>query len=76
MKVTKLHEVDGLRTFAVVMDKGDDAAELQRFARAHDVTGAALPAVGAFREATLGYFDPRRRPTATSRWRARPRCSR
>lgn len=54
-----LHEVDGLRTFAVVMDKGDEAAgELLRFAREHDITGAGLTAVGACREATLAYFDP------------------
>lgn len=54
-----LHEVNGLRTFAVVMDKGDEAAaELPAFAREHGVTGAGLTAVGACREATLAYFDP------------------
>lgn len=59
MKCKLLHEVDGLRTLAVVMDKGDEAAdELSRFARAEGVTGASLTAVGGCREATLGYFDP------------------
>jgi uncharacterized protein len=59
MKSKLLHELEGLRTFAVVMDKGDDAAsELSRFARAEGVTGASLTAVGGCREATLGYFDP------------------
>lgn len=59
MKSTLLHEVDGLRTLAVVMDKGDEASdELSRFARAQGVTGASLTAVGGCREATLGYFDP------------------
>jgi hypothetical protein len=59
MKSRLLHEVDGLRTFAVVMDKGDDAAEeLVRFARENEVTGAGITAVGACREATLAYFDP------------------
>jgi predicted DNA-binding protein with PD1-like motif len=59
MKHRLLHEVDGLRTFVVVMDKGDDAAaELARFAREQGVTGAGLTAVGACREATLAYFDP------------------
>jgi predicted DNA-binding protein with PD1-like motif len=54
-----LHEVNGLRTFAVVMDKGDDAAaELSRFAEENGLTGASLTAVGACREATLAYFDP------------------
>jgi predicted DNA-binding protein with PD1-like motif len=56
----RLHEADGLRTFAVIMDKGDEAAEqLLRFAREHAVTGAALTGVGAYREATLGLLRPR-----------------
>jgi uncharacterized protein len=59
MKSRQLHEVDGLRTFAVVMDKGDDAVtELGRFAAEHKINGASLTAVGACREATLAYFDP------------------
>ncbi|WP_219417051.1 PPC domain-containing DNA-binding protein [Pseudonocardia nigra] len=59
MRSTLLHETDGLRTFAVVMAKGDEAAEeLARFAREHEINGAGLTAVGACREATLGYFDP------------------
>jgi predicted DNA-binding protein with PD1-like motif len=59
MRSTLLHETDGLRTFAVVMAKGDEAAEeLARFAGEHRISGAALTAVGACREATLGYFDP------------------
>lgn len=58
MECRLLHEVDGLRTFVVIMDKGDDAAaELARFARERRVTGAGLTAVGACREATLAYFD-------------------
>jgi predicted DNA-binding protein with PD1-like motif len=57
---TKLvNEDGGLRTFVVVMDKGDDAAgQLGAFARDNDLTGAGLTAVGAARAATLGYFDP------------------
>ncbi|MDN5747492.1 MAG: DNA-binding protein [Pseudonocardia sp.] len=59
MKSRLLHDADGLRTFAVVLAKGDEVTEeLTRFAREHGVTGAALTAVGACREATLGYFDP------------------
>lgn len=59
MRSRLLHEVDGLRTFAVVMDKDDDAVEqLTRFARDQDVSAAGLTAVGACREATLAYFDP------------------
>lgn len=59
MRSRLLHDVDGLRTFAVVLAKGDEVTdELVTFAREHEVTGAALTAVGACREATLGYFGP------------------
>jgi predicted DNA-binding protein with PD1-like motif len=59
MKSRILHTVEGLRTFAVVMDKGDDAVgELNNFARINKITGASFTAVGACREATLAYFDP------------------
>lgn len=59
MKSKLLHEVDGLRTFAVVLDKNDEVAgELVGFASRHGVTAAGLSAIGACREATLGYFDP------------------
>jgi uncharacterized protein len=59
MRSKLLHESNGQRTFAVVLDKGDEAAgELVEFARRNDVTGAAITAVGACREATLAYFDP------------------
>ena len=58
MKSRLLHEVDGLRTFLVVLDKGDEAAEqLARFAGEEGLTAASLTAVGACQEATLGYFD-------------------
>ena len=59
MKTTKLYDEAGLRTFALVMDKGDDPfAEIVDFARREDVTGAALTAIGGFRSVTIGYFDP------------------
>src|SRR5437879_13484688 len=59
MKSRLLHEADGLRTFAVVMDKGDEAVEqLLRFSEEQQISAAALTAVGACREATLAFFDP------------------
>lgn len=59
MKTKQLVELGGLRTFAVVMDRGDDAAaELMRFATDHHVGAAGLTAVGACQAATIGYFDP------------------
>lgn len=59
MRSKLLDEEDQLRTFAVIFDKGDEAKSgLTRFARSQDVTGAQLTAIGAFRDATLAYFDP------------------
>ncbi|MFN2555618.1 MAG: PPC domain-containing DNA-binding protein [Nitriliruptorales bacterium] len=60
MKSKLLYESpDRLRTFAVVFAKGDEAKlGLERFARDRRITGAALTGIGAFREATLGYYDP------------------
>lgn len=59
MKTQLLFEQAGLRTFAVVMDKGDEAFErLTAFANANRITGAGLSAIGACQAATLGYFDP------------------
>jgi predicted DNA-binding protein with PD1-like motif len=58
-----LHETDGTtgsaRTFAVVFDSGDDPADgLCAFAEEHDVGAAHLTGLGAFREATLGFYAP------------------
>lgn len=59
MKDTTLYEANGLRTFLLVMDEGDEAVEeVIAFARHHAVTGASLTAIGAARSATLAYFDP------------------
>ncbi len=56
---TKLLHDDGIRTFAVVFDTGEEVAEgLLEFARAHDVSAAHFTAIGALQEATLGFFDP------------------
>jgi uncharacterized protein len=47
------------RVFAVVMTKGERVAEgLERFAGETGVDAAALSAVGAVSQATLGFFDP------------------
>lgn len=60
MRHRLLHEVEGLRTFAVVFDKGDEAKDgLTSFAVAEQITGASLTAIGAFQEAVLAYFDRR-----------------
>ena len=58
MKTKTLHEADGKRTFAVVLEAGDETmASLETFARQHRIGGAQITAIGAFERATLAYFD-------------------
>jgi predicted DNA-binding protein with PD1-like motif len=46
------------RTFAVVLETGDEAmACLSAFAREHRLSASHLTALGAFRDCVLGYFD-------------------
>ena len=57
MRSKLLHE-NGERTYALVFDKGDEVvAELQAFARRHEVTAAHFTAIGAFSNVTLGFFE-------------------
>jgi uncharacterized protein len=52
---------DGRLTLVVVMDPGDEAvAALTQAVREHGVTAAQVTAVGGFRSAELGFFDPDR----------------
>ena len=58
MKSKLLNEQDGLRTYALVFDKGDSVmTELERFAREQRLTAAHFTAIGALSDAVLGYFD-------------------
>jgi predicted DNA-binding protein with PD1-like motif len=46
------------RTWALVFDTGDEVvAPLTEFATLHQLTAARFTAIGAFSQATLGYFD-------------------
>ena len=46
------------RTTVLVLAEGESATdELTRFAAGHDVGAAAFTAIGAFRNAVLGFFD-------------------
>ena len=55
----QVYEENGLRTYVLVMDKGDEAFEqITSFAQENGITGASLTAIGACSGATLGYFDP------------------
>jgi predicted DNA-binding protein with PD1-like motif len=59
MKVKQVYDNQGLRTFVVVMAKGDEAyGQLSDFASENSITAAGITAVGGAREVTLGYFDP------------------
>jgi predicted DNA-binding protein with PD1-like motif len=45
-------------TYAVVLDTGEEVAgDLGRFVRENEVEAASITAIGAFRDALLGYFD-------------------
>lgn len=48
----------GQTTWALIFDKGDAVIEnLTRFARENGLGGSHFTAIGAFQDATLGYFD-------------------
>lgn len=58
VKSKLIHEQGDEKTFAVVFEAGDEAmAGLQKFARENHLGGARFTAIGAFEEATIGYFD-------------------
>jgi uncharacterized protein len=54
----KLIDDHDQRVFAVIFDTGEDPMEgLTRFAEEQNLTASSFSAIGAFSEATLGYFD-------------------
>jgi hypothetical protein len=58
VKSKLLHAQNGLRTFAVVFDKGDEVKEqILEFAKASRFADAHITAIGAFSEVSLGFFD-------------------
>lgn len=62
MNAKLLLEQGGLRTFAIVFDKGDQLPpQLMEFSRNNRFADAQLTAIGAFSEVTLGYFDPQQK---------------
>jgi len=57
MKSTLL-DATGSKTWALILDKGDEAvAGLTAFAKAQKLGAAHFTAIGAFSDVTLGYFD-------------------
>ncbi len=62
MKSKLLHDEKGLKTFAIVFDKGDEVRQgLLEFANLNRLADAYLSAIGAFSEVTLGFFDRQRK---------------
>ncbi|PWE53746.1 DNA-binding protein [Metarhizobium album] len=46
------------RNWVLVLDEGEEAFDaMSRFAQENEIAGASLTAIGAFRSATLGFFD-------------------
>lgn len=53
-----LHEHDGMRTFAVIMDSGDEVlSSLGAFAKQQRIAAAQITAIGALSDVVLKYFD-------------------
>ena len=58
MQRALLHEADGQRTFAAILETGDEVmACLAELARREGIDSAAITGIGAFSEAVLAYFD-------------------
>jgi predicted DNA-binding protein with PD1-like motif len=58
MQVRQIHASGDQRTYAVVMDSGDEAVEqVRRFAAREGIAGAQVTGIGAFEKAVLRYFD-------------------
>jgi predicted DNA-binding protein with PD1-like motif len=53
-----LHEDNGLRTYALIFESGDEAMSgLLDFAKSMGLRGSRITAIGAFQDATLAYFN-------------------
>jgi predicted DNA-binding protein with PD1-like motif len=58
MKCRQIHESDGQRTLAVILELGDEiAASLKEVARDRQINAAQLSAIGALSDAVVAYFD-------------------
>jgi uncharacterized protein len=55
---SKLLNADPPITYALVLDRGDEVVdELGKFVREQEVEAASVTGIGAFRRASLGYFQ-------------------
>ena len=54
----KLLNADKQRTFAIILDSGDEVMEcIQSFAKKENLKASQFNAIGAFSKATFGFFD-------------------
>ncbi len=57
MKAELINDADE-KTYALIFDKGDEViAGLEEFAKAERLSASQFTAIGAFSDATLGFFD-------------------
>jgi uncharacterized protein len=57
VKAKLIHEVDGLRTFAVVLKMGDEISQaLQTFAESERLSASHVTAIGALEKATVTFW--------------------
>jgi hypothetical protein len=58
MQQKRLNESGGQRTYAVVLETGDEVMScLQKFVTAQNITAAQITGIGAFSDLVLMYFD-------------------
>jgi uncharacterized protein len=58
MKTALLREHEGLRTFVVIFETGDEASSgLATFAKAQGLAASHFTAIGAFSRAVVAFFD-------------------
>ncbi len=86
MQIKLIQKEGGKRTFAVILHTGDEAMRcLGDFAARERIGGAQVTAIGAFRAATLAFFDweakqyrpiPVAEQTEVASSRAKPLCRR
>jgi predicted DNA-binding protein with PD1-like motif len=58
MRARLIHETGGQRTYAVILESGEEVVDAIKKLSAQEYLGAAqLTAIGAFSDAVLGYFD-------------------
>ncbi|MDP9439790.1 MAG: DNA-binding protein, partial [Actinomycetota bacterium] len=62
VEAKQIYEENGQKTFVLVFGKGDEVVSgITDFAKENGLDAASLTGIGAFSDATLGYFDAERK---------------